>query len=141
MKFTYNADGKIATRTATYYAKQNQVTDIESTAIYNPSSGYGIPGWLYNEAQTLSATQIFDKLFPNDDIYDQIGGSHEFANHEYEAGDRKELFIEKMVGNTYGGHGSYGATPSTRCSTTEAPPTTTSSFRSHERNRRPVTAS
>ncbi len=102
VKFTYNADGKIATRTATYYAKQNQVTDIESTAIYNPSSGYGIPGWLYNEAQTLSATQIFDKLFPNDDIYDQIGGSHEFANHEYEAGDRKELFIEKMVGNTYG---------------------------------------
>ena len=79
VKFTYNADGKIATRTATYYAKQNQVTDIESTAIYNPSSGYGIPGWLYNEAQTLSATQIFDKLFPNDDIYDQIGGSHEFA--------------------------------------------------------------
>lgn len=36
VKFTYNADGKIATRTATYYAKQNQVTDIESTAIYNP---------------------------------------------------------------------------------------------------------
>ena len=39
VKFTYNADGKIATRTATYYAKQNQVTDIEPTAIYNPSSG------------------------------------------------------------------------------------------------------
>ncbi len=100
VKFTYNADGKIATRTATYYAKQTGTTDIEPAVIRYYSPDNSIPGWLYSEAKTMTATQIFDTLFPNDDIKDTNRG--EFANHEYEAGDRKALFIEKMLGSTYG---------------------------------------
>lgn len=97
VKFTYNADGKIASRTATYYAKQNKVTNIWERNIRYPEYSYEVPGWLYNEAKFMTATQIFDALFPNDDIKDPTSGSGQFANHQYENGDRKQMFIEKMV--------------------------------------------
>lgn len=101
VKITYNADGKIASRTATYYAKQNKVTEIREWNIRYPEYSYEIPGWLYNEAKTMTATQIFDALFPNDDIKDPTSGSGQFSNHQYENGDRKQMFIEKMVQQSY----------------------------------------
>lgn len=104
VQFTYTADGKIATRTATRYAKQNQVAEVNDHVYNRQYTEYGmydiqIPEWMYDAAQTKTATQIFDILFPNDDIPEMApeSGSGKFANQTYTNGDRKELFIAKLM--------------------------------------------
>lgn len=107
VQFTYTPDGKIATRTATQYAKQNQVSEVNDYVYNNRYGDYGdfrreIPQWMHDAAQTKTLTQMFNILFPNDDIPELAteSGSGKFANQTYTAGDRKELFMEKLFAAT-----------------------------------------